>query len=147
MKYCPGCDTWKDESEFNWKNRLLGKLQSHCKVCQSTWTKRHYQKNKGSYLERAKSRNARVRLELQEFVFEYLKTHPCVDCGNNDPLVLSFDHIEGSKRKEISLLLKNAISLDKLIQEIDKCEVRCANCHTRRHALERGFWKTKYIGE
>jgi len=74
----------------------------------------------------------------REFVTEYLKTHPCVDCGNSDIRVLEFDHIENNKEENISWIVKNAWSLQRLINEMEKCEVRCCNCHRivtieRRH--------------
>lgn len=144
LKHCAGCDTWKSESNFNWKNRLLGRRQAHCKTCQSAWTKQHYRKHPEPYLARAKERNKRIQAELQEYVFEYLTHHPCVDCGESDPLVLAFDHVKGEKHKEISVLLQDSVSLSKVQSEIEKCQVRCANCHVRRHARERKVWKLRF---
>ena len=74
----------------------------------------------------------------RKFVIEYLKTHPCVDCGNSDIRVLEFDHVIGTKEENISHTVRNAWSLKRLMLEIDKCEVRCCNCHRivtieRRH--------------
>ena len=144
MKHCGGCDSWKDESEFNWKNQLLKIRQSHCKVCQSEQTKRHYRNNPAPYRLRAKERNHRIESDLQEYVFEYLNSHPCIDCGEPDPIVPQFDHVEGEKDTEVTTLIKNAVSLYRLKTEIAKCEVRCANCHMRRHAQTRKIWKLKY---
>lgn len=74
----------------------------------------------------------------RNFVTEYLKTHPCVDCGNSDIRVLEFDHINGVKEENISHAVRNAWSIKRLMFEISKCEVRCCNCHRiatieRRH--------------
>lgn len=74
----------------------------------------------------------------REFVTEYLKIHPCVDCGNADIRVLEFDHINNDKEENISHTVRNAWALDRLTAEIAKCEVRCCNCHRivtieRRH--------------
>lgn len=121
MKHCGGCDTWKDESEFNWKNRALRIRHAQCKVCQARYTKEHYRKNPAPYLLRAKERNRRVQGELQRFVFQYLVTHPCVDCGETDPIVLEFDHVDGKKETEISVLVQNSVSLAKVQEEIAKC--------------------------
>ena len=65
----------------------------------------------------------------KQFVENYLKLHSCVDCGNSDIRVLDFDHIKGEKFYDVSHLVTKAYKLDKIINEINKCEVRCANCH------------------
>jgi len=59
----------------------------------------------------------------------------CVDCGNEDPLVLEFDHVHAER----DLCVRNAAasSRTRMLTEIAKCEVRCANCHKKRHAEER----------
>jgi hypothetical protein len=139
MKHCGGCDTWKDESEFNWKNKILHTRQRHCKKCQSDWTKRHYQKNKEAYLQRAKIRNSEVTKANQAIIVEYLREHPCIDCGETDIVVLDFDH-QSSKKFNIGSELhwKNS---EELIAEIAKCQVRCANCHRRKTARDRKYYR------
>lgn len=71
------------------------------------------------------------------YVFNYLQSHPCVDCGETDHVVLDFDHVRGEKRKPISRMVASTYSLEVLKKEIEKCEVRCANCH-RRVTAKRG---------
>jgi hypothetical protein len=65
----------------------------------------------------------------RKFVDEYLKTHHCVDCGNSDVRVLEFDHVRGRKETNVSNIIRNGWKLERLISEIEKCEVRCCNCH------------------
>jgi hypothetical protein len=55
----------------------------------------------------------------------------CVDCGNEDPDVLEFDHVFGTKMRHVTGLVGGGRPT--LLREIAKCEVRCANCHTKRH--------------
>lgn len=66
----------------------------------------------------------------------YLEEHPCVDCEEADPVVLTFDHVRGEKLGTISDLLRKR-GWEVVVAEIKKCEVRCANCHLRRHARDR----------
>ena len=53
----------------------------------------------------------------------------CVDCGYAEhPVALDFDHVRGIKEYGIAQMRKK-FTLKKLLKEIEKCEVRCANCH------------------
>ena len=73
----------------------------------------------------------------RDFVTNYLASHPCVDCGESDPVVLEFDHIARDKLRDVSGMLYRDYPLSKVIEEIAKCEVRCANCHRRVTAERR----------
>lgn len=80
-------------------------------------------------------RRAKIRARL--WLKEYLRTHPCVDCGESDLRVLEFDHLDpGNKLSGVSRLACNGASLRKILTEVAKCEVRCANCHRRRTVEE-----------
>jgi len=61
---------------------------------------------------------------------KYLLNHPCVDCGESDPVVLTFDHRDQSKKK------CRINSLHSLRYEAKKCDVRCANCHLRLYSKQ-----------
>lgn len=78
-------------------------------------------------------RRAQARTNAREFILAYLKEHACVDCGETDPVVLEFDHVRGTKHKDISRLVSQGASVAALEREIAKCEVRCSNDHKRRH--------------
>jgi hypothetical protein len=67
-------------------------------------------------------------------VHEVLRSSTCVDCGENDPVVLEFDH-RGRKRGSVTQMAWWGFSLAAIDAEIAYCEVRCANCH--RHATAR----------
>ena len=75
------------------------------------------------------------RSRNRRFVQEYPHSHPCVDCGIADPLVLEFDHVRGNKRTDISSLVHAATALGLLQDEIRTCVVRCPNCHRRKTAM------------
>ena len=77
---------------------------------------------------------------------DYLYTNPCVDCGEADPIVLEFDH-QRDKQYNIAKLITNNCSLKTLVVEIDKCEVRCANCHRRKTAGTHGSYKLETLEE
>lgn len=67
----------------------------------------------------------------------YFHNHPCVDCGETDPIVLEFDHLQ-DKKFAISAGIRNRNWAD-VLDEIAKCEVVCANCHRRRTIMRGGF--------
>jgi hypothetical protein len=80
---------------------------------------------------RIKKRSDRMRLENKFRVLIHLLKHPCVDCGESDPVVLDFDHLR-EKRLNVSELANRAVAWDEVAAEMAKCEVVCANCHRRR---------------
>ena len=75
-------------------------------------------------------------------VLQRLSEEACVDCGIADPLVLQFDHLQ-SKTKDLACLVRSACSPQRLISQLDKCEVRCANCHRRRSAIQGGWFRAR----
>jgi ArsR family metal-binding transcriptional regulator len=108
------------------------------------WRARRYKTDPAFRAQRKadamKSRDKR-RADLQQFILEYLSSHPCVDCGESDPVVLDFDHVRDEKRMGICLMVNQAYARQVLETEIAKCDVRCANCHRRRTAKEQGSYR------
>lgn len=81
-------------------------------------------------------------------LFDYLKQHPCVDCGESRPEVLEFDHVRGKKVRgkdgctiDVSSMVSRKYSWKAIEKEIKKCDVRCANCHRIRTVKTRGWYK------
>lgn len=70
---------------------------------------------------------------------EYMADKNCIDCGNSDFRVLVHDHVNGEKRGGVQELLSRGHRWEVILEEIAKCEIRCANCHTIVTA-ERGNW-------
>lgn len=62
-----------------------------------------------------------------------IKNNPCSDCGNKYPsCAMDMDHIRGVKIANISALAKGTRKLCFLLEELDKCELVCGNCHRVR---------------
>tara|TARA_R110000765_G_scaffold56756_1_gene111886 strand:- start:59 stop:430 length:372 start_codon:yes stop_codon:yes gene_type:complete len=91
--------------------------------------RRHYLKNKEEIKARSFKRNKVQRVRNREFVKSIKEISECIDCGENNPLVLDFDHVKGEKIMAISNMSNKAYCIDTISKEMDKCEVRCANCH------------------
>lgn len=96
-------------------------------------SRRYYEANKDKMKERAKSVTIRRRTELRRMILGHLLEHPCVDCGESDPIVLEFDHRDPAEKSfNIGDGVGRAYGTERIKAEITKCDVRCANCHRRR---------------
>lgn len=136
---CSKCGGRKDEEEFSISNRSTGKKCSWCKECMSHYDKLRYKKIKSKRDKQIKKKAEEYLTENMTKIREYLKSHPCTDCGESDPIVLQFDHLSG-KRANISMIVRSW-KWETVKEEIGKCEVRCANCHMRRTAKQLGWYK------
>lgn len=135
---CTKCGIEKPLDESPKKNPV--RYLSHCKECSRAYIRNHYSRNKEYYLQKARLRNKILIDENRARIFEYLSHHPCVDCGESDPRVLEFDHVTGTKKKDIARMVREN-EWFRIEEEIAKCVVRCANCHRRHSHQSRGWWK------
>ena len=144
MKTCTKCKKEKSLNEFNFKFKKEGIFHSQCKKCTRLLIKNHYNKNREYYLQKTQKRNKELRTEILKYLQQYLSKNPCKDCGEIDITVLEFDH-NGKipKFKAVSSLIRARYSLLKIKEEIEKCEVRCANCHRRKTAKDFKWFKNK----
>lgn len=78
--------------------------------------------------------------KYMEFKQNYLQNKSCMDCGSIDYMILEFDHVRGKKADNVSGLLSNKTSKNKVLSEISKCDIVCCNCHRLRTAT-RAKWK------
>lgn len=101
--------------------------------------KKYYMKTKEQHKEATKKWYKERYIENGIFIWNYLLNHSCVDCGEADPVVLEFDHIR-DKTYSISRLRGSGPNKQKLLEEMAKCEVRCANCHKRKTAKQFNFY-------
>lgn len=141
MKVCTRCGAEKAAAEFNRSTRSLDGLQSYCRDCQ----KRHYHDNYDRHLANVR-RTSDVRIaKMREIVYAAM-SGGCVDCGNQDIRVLEFDHVRGEKVRSISELVRRGAGVATLREELDKCEVRCRNCHViATFSRLGGSWHDRYL--
>lgn len=124
---CNGCGKAKPLSQFQPKTQANGKegWEGKCKPCVSI---------------RQKKSSITRNQEARQLVFNYLKKHPCVDCGETNVLALEFDHVH-SKKFDIGTALNSNTAIDLLKKEIKKCVVRCSTCHRIKTHLEINSWR------
>ncbi len=141
IRTCRVCGETKPLVEFPYRSLTRQTRQWICLLCQRAYTNEWYSRNRKRQIAKARERSRHATAELKNRVREYLLGHPCVDCGESDLGVLDFDHLR-DKKANVSTLVQSGVSWESLAQEIAKCEVRCANCHRRRTARTRGYYRT-----
>lgn len=115
-----------------------------CITCKSAFEPARPWQNYCTVSCRRKSPNEKARMQKyqklrKDFVNEIKVKKGCFICGYNaHPAALDFNHVRGVKHFNISQDSK--VALDKLLAEIDKCDVLCSNCH-RIHTYENRHWQ------
>lgn len=90
--------------------------------------KRWYDKNKQTQMDRVKKQQQKIADEVKQ----YKESVPCYDCGIFYPhYIMDFDHTLDNKSGNVSALMRRG-SRKQVWEEINKCELVCANCHRAR---------------
>jgi hypothetical protein len=87
----------------------------------------YYYKNKDQV-----KRNALKSKKRRKELLNGLKRKPCMDCGGEFPPVCMHFHHRDPKEKLFEIADKLTCSIIKLMEEISKCDLICANCHAIR---------------
>jgi hypothetical protein len=118
-----------------------GRRNTRCRSCVAAASREHYRRNRESYLERNR-KPQRSAGPKRSFRLEYLSTHPCVDCGETDPVLLDFDHRDGEiKVDDVARLIRDR-RWEAAAEEIAKCDVHCVRRHRRKTARQFGWSRT-----
>jgi diphthamide synthase (EF-2-diphthine--ammonia ligase) len=86
------------------------------------------------------------REKVKRKMMDFYKIHPCVDCGEADPRVLDFDHLN-NKIYNISTLISKEYCWETILDEASKCEIRCANCHRIKTAVQQNHYTNRLLKE
>lgn len=132
---CKKCNKEKLEEDFPPNGG--GRKNSYCRVCKREYDKEFYARTIEKRRERKKVNSKIIRDRNTSYIRQYLEKNCCVDCGEKDPIVLEFDH---KYDKKYNIADMTTLSIEYLRQEIDKCEIRCANCHRRKTAKQFGWY-------
>jgi 5-methylcytosine-specific restriction endonuclease McrA len=142
LRTCRVCGEQKPLTEFPFRSIVADTRHWICLACQRAWSQAWYASTVDRPVRAMRARGSARRGQLAAQTFAYLNEHPCVDCGESDPIVLDFDHLR-DKVAAVSTLVMLRRPWIEVRSEIDKCEVRCANCHARKTAREIGNYRTK----
>ncbi len=105
--------------------------EHHAKYMREVW----YPQNKVKHIGYIHN----LKKKIYDYISTYKKNNQCLDCGFSGsifPEVLEFDHLT-DKKFEVSTFFKYTTNLDRVKNEIAKCELICANCHRIRTAKRR----------
>jgi hypothetical protein len=148
MKKCTRCKEEKSFESFSIKgnrkkdNSII--YQDFCKNCQNEYTKKWYIENKEKHKRNTAILNKKNFESIRYYIYNYLKDKECIDCKSIDFRTFQFDHRDrNNKVSEISTMVKNRVRLELIKLEINKCDIRCANCHIIKTGIENNAWWTK----
>lgn len=120
-KVCSKCKRELPIDDFNWRDKNKGTRRSECKYCHTKYMKEAYDSKK-------------------ECVSEIKTQIKCQKCGENRSYMLDFHHLDPeAKEKTIARMTSNTYRIDKVLEEIKKCIVFCANCHREFHYLHNNY--------
>ncbi len=131
---CSRCRHDKPTTEFH---RQRDGYFRWCKACRAAYDRAYHKKTWESGVRPAQV--AKRRQRNREFIWEYLSDKACMDCGETDIVILEFDH-QRNKEYNISEMSGKTSSLAKILEEMKKCEIVCANCHRRRTAKQLNWY-------
>jgi hypothetical protein len=143
MKHCKKCGRVWPLSEFQIRSVEKGTYRNTCKECRRDYDRAYYRKNSDKYKTYRRRNQPRYRYENRQKLHDYLADKKCVDCGESDRVVLELDHVHGPKDYNIGTMV-SMYCWARILQEIEKCEVRCANCHRRKTARQFKWFKGGY---
>lgn len=115
-------------------NKSWGELSEKEKENQRARNRKHYHK----YPEKMRARRIASEKSNREYVDSF-KT-PCASCGYSDKRALQFHHVRGTKDYSVAELSIAGYSKNRILKEIQKCIVLCANCHQILH-IENGYFR------
>lgn len=116
-KTCSWCDVKKRVEEFNIQNKNTGTRLTICKKCSS---------------ENNLSNKMSKKVEMVKY-----KGSECLCCKirltEDNSSIFDFHHRDPSE-KDINLVKIKGRSWKRIVVELDKCDLLCANCHRLVHA-------------
>jgi len=139
VKVCSSCLRTLPLSSFSSDKKGKDGKGSYCKTCANTKAKEHrlerrkdpeYVKNHNAKITEINKQNKRAAVEYFGGV--------CNDCGGSFPdCVYDFHHLDMSTKEANPSKILRLKDRSKVISELNKCILLCANCHRIRHFGEK----------
>ena len=81
-------------------------------------------------MPRTAERIKKYQRKVRQYVVDLREVGCCMDCGEEDSRVLQFHHRDPAAREADIISIS---SFPRLLRELEKCDLVCANCHIKRH--------------
>lgn len=121
-------------------SRARGGLQAYCKLCHRESTRLLFAASPERRAKLAEV-SAKRLVRNKAYVLAHLMANPCVDCGETSVVLLEHDHVRGKKTAAVTFLMYRKVPLQKLLEEIAKCDVRCVSCHRLKTSEGNGSYR------
>jgi hypothetical protein len=110
--------------------------------------KRQYQKEYFQKYYARPDRKERLKKQVRErkrsiraWYLEYKSKQSCIVCGmsgEKNPWAIEFHHRDPTEKSDlVSSFVASGYSRKRIEEEIEKCDILCANCHRSKHFQER----------
>lgn len=132
IKLCKACGIEKPINQFTQHPRYKGGIYYKCRPCVSEYGRNLYK---------------HARLDIKNWIYDYLLSNPCVDCGETNPMKLEFDHKDNKHFNIGKAFIGKAKDIEIVKSEIAKCDVRCSSCHRVKTHQEQNTWKYQIYQE
>ena len=131
-RYCRAC---RAATNKKWLEGGCEPRESHVSVTADMLEySRFYEKSNKSH-RAALKKNRRKR--IRKWYRDYKRTLVCSRCPENHLACLTFHHLEPSnKHSDVTAMVQGGSKIEKILAEIEKCIVLCANCHAKEHWVE-----------
>lgn len=128
-KFCGGCHRDLPRAEYHKHGAAYDGLQTWCKECRRAVQKASY--NTRNITQRQK------RKQNWDRIFEYFGGRRCSHCGIESKWPIYDLHHKDPETKDVAIGRIAHYNWDKILPEVEKCALLCANCHRIAHAKER----------
>jgi hypothetical protein len=144
LKTCTLCEVEKPYDQYTKKRRNKDGLMAMCRECSLPRRRQQYEENPETQRQAVYNRRSDVAGRVMQLKIET----PCFDCDKYYPsYVMDFDHVRGVKKSGVSKLVAKNSPWEEIQEEIDKCELVCANCHRERTFRRKGVSQLDYYHE
>ena len=129
---------WHRDDRRLTPKEVLEILRSKEPLCLNCYRKRYHGDER---------RYSKQQMNILEELDEIKGRQGCSSCGERDPSCLDFHHRDGSEKLFNIYGAVKGTSRAEILSEIEKCDVECANCHSKLHWDESVREKGRAQGE